>query len=215
MPTPAEQKALAFLAALLLLGGAVRVVRAGAPPVASAEEQGALLRQSASAESAGAIAQVKKGGRKARLTRSRRDTVTKIIAGVASVPFQDVRPDPSALGTGGMNGFPPPFPRIDVDNRHPAPEPGITARGRGGRPGTSVPPVDIDFASAAQIEALPRVGPALAARIVGNRDSLGAFGSLEALGRVPGIGPATLRALAPQVTFGGRAASSSQRRLYY
>ncbi|MBX6332340.1 MAG: helix-hairpin-helix domain-containing protein, partial [Gemmatimonadaceae bacterium] len=62
-------------------------------------------------------------------------------------------------------------------------------------------PVDLDVASAAEIDRLPKIGPRLAARIVANRDSLGPFGSLEALRRVPGVGPAVARAIAPYVTF--------------
>ncbi|HMS01581.1 MAG TPA: helix-hairpin-helix domain-containing protein [Gemmatimonadaceae bacterium] len=61
--------------------------------------------------------------------------------------------------------------------------------------------VNPDLASAEELDALPGVGPALAARIVANRDSLGPFGSLEALQRVRGIGPATAERLAAHVTF--------------
>lgn len=63
--------------------------------------------------------------------------------------------------------------------------------------------VDLDADSAAAIEALPRIGPALAARIVANRDSFGAFGSLEGLTRVRGIGPAMTKALKELVVFSG------------
>ena len=58
-------------------------------------------------------------------------------------------------------------------------------------------------ASATEIEALPRIGPATARRIVANRDSLGKFGSLAGLRRVKGMGPATLAHLAPFISFGG------------
>jgi competence protein ComEA len=61
--------------------------------------------------------------------------------------------------------------------------------------------VDLDRASAAEIERLPGIGPVLARRVVANRDSLGPFGSLKALERVKGIGPATAKRLAPYVTF--------------
>lgn len=61
--------------------------------------------------------------------------------------------------------------------------------------------IDVDQATAAQLEALPRVGPVLAKRIVEDRTAHGAFGSLEALQRVKGIGPAMAKALAPRVTF--------------
>ena len=61
--------------------------------------------------------------------------------------------------------------------------------------------VDVDAATAAQLEALPRVGPALAKRIVEDRAANGPFGSLEALQRVKGIGPAMAKSLASRVTF--------------
>jgi Helix-hairpin-helix motif len=61
--------------------------------------------------------------------------------------------------------------------------------------------VDLDVATAAEIERLPRIGPSLARRIVADRDSLGPFGSLEGFGRVRGVGPALIKAVAPLVTF--------------
>ena len=64
--------------------------------------------------------------------------------------------------------------------------------------------IDVDVASVEELERLPRVGPALADRILANRDSFGAFGSLDALGDVRGIGPAMLKLLSPLVTFSGR-----------
>jgi competence protein ComEA len=82
----------------------------------------------------------------------------------------------------------------------------------------SVPPrVDLDVATAAEIERLPRIGPALARRVVADRESLGAFGSLAGLDRVRGIGPGVAAAIRPYVTFSGsprpsNAASSGRRR---
>jgi competence protein ComEA len=67
--------------------------------------------------------------------------------------------------------------------------------------------IDVDAASLTELTRLPRVGPALARRIVAQRDSCGPFGSIEALGKVRGIGPATLELLAPLVTFSGRPSS--------
>jgi len=67
----------------------------------------------------------------------------------------------------------------------------------------TVGPLDMDRAGLAAIESLPRIGPALARRIVANRDSFGAFGSLEGLQRVPGIGPAIAKRLRDSVTFSG------------
>ena len=82
---------------------------------------------------------------------------------------------------------------------------GASSRGAGAAPavlaGAAPAVIDVDRATAAELEALPRIGPALAARIVAHRDSVGAFGSIEALERVRGIGPAMAKALAPRVTF--------------
>jgi competence protein ComEA len=69
------------------------------------------------------------------------------------------------------------------------------------RAATPAAPVNPDVATAQELETLPRIGPALAARIVANRDSFGPFGSLEGLQRVRGIGPALAAGLAPSVTF--------------
>jgi competence protein ComEA len=69
-----------------------------------------------------------------------------------------------------------------------------------GAPGA---PVDLETASAAEIERLPGIGPALARRIVEDREQLGPFGSMSALQRVRGIGPALARRLRGRVTFTG------------
>jgi competence ComEA-like helix-hairpin-helix protein len=62
-------------------------------------------------------------------------------------------------------------------------------------------PVDLDVATEKEIEGLRHVGPALAKRIVADRDSLGPFGSLEGLSRVKGIGPSMVEKLDSSVTF--------------
>lgn len=61
-------------------------------------------------------------------------------------------------------------------------------------------PVDVNAASPDELALLPRVGPSLAAAIVGDRDARGPFRSVNDLDRVKGIGPATLEALRPHVT---------------
>jgi competence ComEA-like helix-hairpin-helix protein len=60
--------------------------------------------------------------------------------------------------------------------------------------------IDLDRADVTEITRLPRVGPALAQRIVAWRAQHGAFGSLERLDSVPGIGPKLLDAIRPFVT---------------
>ncbi len=61
--------------------------------------------------------------------------------------------------------------------------------------------VDLDVASAGEIETLRYIGPALAKRIVADRDSLGPFGSLNGFQRVKGIGPKLAARLDSTVTF--------------
>jgi len=62
-------------------------------------------------------------------------------------------------------------------------------------------PVDLDVASEKEIEGLRYIGPALAKRIVADRDSLGPFGSIEGFSRVKGIGPSMVAKLDSAVTF--------------
>src|SRR5687767_5582106 len=139
MPTPAERKALLFLAAVVSLGAGVRAVRAisrdqPADPAAAA----ALKEQLRRVDSARSMGKSGSGGRRASARK---------------------------------------------------------------KPPKAAAPVDLDTASAELIETLNGVGPALAERIVADRDSFGAFGSIEGLARVRGIGPALSAKLAPQVTF--------------
>ncbi|MBL0939256.1 MAG: helix-hairpin-helix domain-containing protein [Gemmatimonadaceae bacterium] len=76
--------------------------------------------------------------------------------------------------------------------------------GRAPEPPPTPEPLDINSATAAELERLPRVGPALAQRIVAYRDKHGPFTSGESLRHVRGIGPSTVRLLEPLVTFSGR-----------
>lgn len=57
--------------------------------------------------------------------------------------------------------------------------------------------VDLNNASAAELQSLPRIGPAIASRILEYRSSHGRFGSVEELTRISGIGPKTLETLKP------------------
>jgi len=63
--------------------------------------------------------------------------------------------------------------------------------------------VDLDQADVTEITRLPRVGPALARRIVDWRAQHGPFGSLARLDSVSGIGPHMLEAIRPYVIFSG------------
>ena len=59
-------------------------------------------------------------------------------------------------------------------------------------PPQSTDPVDLDTAPVEEVEKLPGIGPALAKRIVADRQANGPFGCLAGLDRVKGIGPALL-----------------------
>jgi competence ComEA-like helix-hairpin-helix protein len=65
----------------------------------------------------------------------------------------------------------------------------------------AVPLVDVNRADPEELRALPGIGPALAARIVEERQK-GPFRSVEELSRVAGIGPATVARLRARVTVG-------------
>ena len=60
--------------------------------------------------------------------------------------------------------------------------------------------ININSATAAELETLPRVGPVLAQRIVDFRTEHGPFTAVEQLDDVSGIGPAMLEALLPLAT---------------
>jgi competence protein ComEA len=60
---------------------------------------------------------------------------------------------------------------------------------------TPAGPVNINFATADQLDVLPGVGPTTAAAIIAHREQHGPFQTVEQLGDVRGIGPAKLDAL--------------------
>ena len=59
--------------------------------------------------------------------------------------------------------------------------------------------IDLDSADEETLALLPGIGPALAGRIVEDRNRLGAFGGIAGLQRVRGIGPAISSGIEPFV----------------
>ena len=191
MPTPAERKALLFLAGVIVLGAGLRVVRAarggGASDVTSSQ---ALARQIAAVDSArgtdGRSRRPKSNGRFAdRRTSGRRARPRSTAdSGAHSDSAERWVREPLSVVAGESNA-------VGVDPR---------------RAPAAV--LDLDVASASEIEALPRIGGVLARRIVGDRTANGPFGSLEGFQRVHGVGPGLVALLKGRVTFSGTARPS-------
>jgi competence protein ComEA len=74
------------------------------------------------------------------------------------------------------------------------------APGTGDAPAAPGAPVDLNAATAADLDALPGIGPATAAAILAHRDANGPFRSVDDLLDVRGIGEAKLEQLRPLVT---------------
>jgi competence protein ComEA len=67
-------------------------------------------------------------------------------------------------------------------------------------PSAPTGPLDLNSATAAELETLPGIGPVLAAEIVAFREANGPFAAVDAIVDVPGIGPATLERIRELVT---------------
>ena len=62
-------------------------------------------------------------------------------------------------------------------------------------------PLNVNLATKKELQFLPTIGPGRADAIIAHRESVGFFTSLDDLDDIPGIGPATLKKLAPLVVF--------------
>jgi competence ComEA-like helix-hairpin-helix protein len=99
----------------------------------------------------------------------------------------------------------PPARKGKSAGRKPAPKPAWKTAGAGvvidNRPpkGTAPAPVNLNRATAEELDALPGVSPAVAQRIVEYRSARGTFSSVEQLDSVKGIGPKLLEKLRPLV----------------
>lgn len=67
------------------------------------------------------------------------------------------------------------------------------------RPQAMVAPIDLNSATAVELERLPGIGPARARAIVADRERHGSFSRVADLDRIPGIGPAAVAKLSTLV----------------
>jgi competence ComEA-like helix-hairpin-helix protein len=179
MATGGERRILGFLVALALIG-------AGARAVGVQRFEQATLGSTSPLQAAGA----------ARALAAQRAAVDSARQAPRTSRSRSTKPKSQSTGEGGETraGRRSSKVRERESGRSPA-----NARAR-----PSPFPIDLNAASAQELEALPRVGPALAKRIVERRQHAGAFQSLDDLRHVRGIGPATLRSFDTLVTFSGR-----------
>ena len=181
MPTPDEKRALLFLSAVLTMGAGVRATKAlsAEPPPQSVAARADLHRQIVAVDSADSVEHMSGG-------KHRRSKRPKAI-GISTSDGSDasVRPD-----SGNRSRKRKGAKVMPVNGNQP--------RDVGATPGG---PIDLDRAQEWEILSLPKVGPALARRIMANRDSLGPFGSLTELRRVKGVGDGVVNAITPYVTF--------------
>ncbi len=187
---------------LAVLAGAYWLVRPPAPsPESTLPFAGAASSTSASTTSDGAPS-----------TTAPPDTVVVHVAGavVAAGVFElpagsrvvdavqaaggtvaDAQPDAVNLAALLVDGERIYVPRVGEEVPPPSPPSGAS---------TPTGPLDLNTATAEQLDDLPGVGPATAAAIVAHRDTHGPFSSVEELADVRGIGPAKLAAIRELVT---------------
>jgi competence protein ComEA len=94
------------------------------------------------------------------------------------------------------------FPRVG-EQAPPVPVAGgggAGAGGQGGVAGAAAGPIDLNTATAEQLDSLPGIGPSIAAAIIEHRDRNGPFTSVDELLDVPGIGDAKLAEVRDLVT---------------
>ncbi|TFC79684.1 hypothetical protein E3T23_10550 [Cryobacterium cheniae] len=92
------------------------------------------------------------------------------------------------------------LPQLGEVPAGPPPGTGTGASGASGSGGGTAPLVNLNTATLADLDTLPRIGPAMAQRILDFRDANGPFTTVEDLRNVTGIGEKTFEGLSALVT---------------
>ncbi len=89
-------------------------------------------------------------------------------------------------------------PRLGEAN----PLPSVSGGGSSGESAAGTTQVNINTATATELETLPRIGPTTAQRILEYREANGPFATIEDIQNVPGIGPATFEGFKDMIMVG-------------
>jgi competence protein ComEA len=181
MTLRSDQKALLFLGAVAVLGAGVRVVRASGRDDVGA--QPALERQAQAADSAAKAgrAPVRQGqgrGQRGKRASGAKTETARSRSSRASRDTSHAREGASSARARSVSG--------------PLDHPGYVA----GK-------LDLDVATAAQIDSLPGISLAMAKRIVVDRMTRGPFVTRDGFRRVRGTGPVFMSRIDSLVTYSG------------
>jgi competence ComEA-like helix-hairpin-helix protein len=209
-----ERRAVLALALVATLGGAIRVLRSpggppGAPLVAPHLQGADVVRQAARARRAEALQRPLLPGERVDVDRADADELQRLPRVGATLARRIVEdrdaqgPFGSLDGLGRVAGIGPGLRQalerwVSFSGVARSPPPGPVAPPRPSAPPVcGAAPVALNTATAAELDCLKGLGPALAARIVADRGSRGPFGSVQELERVPGIGKRLVERLRP------------------
>ena len=176
MTLRSDQKALLFLGAVAVLGAGVRVVRASGREDIGA--QPALERQAQAADSAAKAGRAQGRGQRGKRASGAKTETARSRSSRASRDTSHAREGASSARARSVSG--------------PLDHPGYVA----GK-------LDLDVATAAQIDSLPGVSPAMAKRIVVDRMTRGPFVTRDGFRRVRGTGPVFMSRIDSLVTYSG------------
>ena len=118
------------------------------------------------------------------------------VPGIGPGLLRTLAPHLTFSGTAAGNASP--YPRsADVGTAFASPPLGSVVAAWAGPPHTVL---NVNRATAVELEGLPGIGSSLARRIVADREARGPFATLEALDRIPGIGPGLVARIGRLVT---------------